>query len=465
MAYIQSFGAAKVVTGSAHLLSLENGTKILVDFGMFQGEHEEKNGAPLEFDPKEVDYLLFTHAHLDHVGRAPLLFKHGFRGKIITTKATLDLARIVMLDSAHLMEENFRLHFKKAQRRSEEHKVKLPLYTPMNVESLLTLKKKFVQYDKRITIEENINITFRNAGHILGSAFIEIDFIEDGVQRHIVFSGDLGNRNDFVLPAPEQAKKADVLYIESTYGDRNHRDIKSSIAEFKKIIIDTMNNNANVMIPSFAIERTQEILCLLKTMHLEGELPECRIFLDSPMAIRATRVYNKHVDLLSRRCQEFETVDGTVFDFENLEFSTTPRTSKKINEVTERAIIISGSGMCNGGRITHHFKHRLWNKRNAVIFVGYQAKGTLGREIVEGAEFIELYNEKISVNASIHTINGFSAHADQSELLKWMKGFDALGNIYLVHGEEEKQRIFKRAIKEHLTKEAHIVEEQEYIEL
>ena len=465
MAYIQSFGAAKVVTGSAHLLHFDNGKKMLIDFGMFQGEHEEKNAQPLEFDPKEIDYLLFTHAHLDHVGRAPLLFKHGFRGKIITTKATLDLARIVMLDSAHLMQESFRLHFKKAQRRGEEHRVKLPLYTPMNVESLLSLKKKLVQYDKSITLEDEVQITFRNAGHILGSAFIEIAFVEEGVTKHIVFSGDLGNTNDFVLPAPEHSKTADALYIESTYGDRNHKDIKSSIAEFKKIIIDTINNNANVMIPSFAIERTQEILCLLKSMHLDGELPQCRIFLDSPMAIRATRVYNKHIAQLSKKCQEFEANDGTVFDFENLEFTTTPRLSKKINDVNERAIIISGSGMCNGGRILHHFKHRLWNKRNAVIFVGYQAQGTLGRQIVEGAESIELYHEKIIVNASIHTINGFSAHADQSELLEWMDAFERLENIYLIHGEEEKQRIFKSAIKEHLDKDAHIVEEQEYIEL
>ena len=465
MANIQSFGAAKVVTGSAHLLTLDNGTKILIDFGMFQGEHEEKNAQPLEFDPKELDYLFFTHAHLDHVGRAPLLFKHGFRGKIITTKATLDLARIVMLDSAHLMEETFHLHFKKAQRRSEEHKVKTPLYTAMNVESLLTLKKQFVHYDKTITLEGGINITFRNAGHILGSAFIEIDFMEGNRTKHLVFSGDLGNKNDLVLPVPEHAKEADVLYIESTYGDRDHKDIGASIAEFKTIIIDTLNNNANVMIPSFAIERTQEILCLLKSMYLNGELPECRIFLDSPMAIRATRVYNKHVQELSKQCKDFEEQDGSVFDFPNLEFTTTPRASKKINEVTERAIIISGSGMCNGGRIMHHFKHRLWNRRNAVIFVGYQARGTLGRHIVEGAKVIELYHEQISVNASIHTINGFSAHADQNELLEWMCAFKRLEKVFLIHGEEDKQLIFKDVIQEKLHKDVHIVNVNEVINL
>ena len=465
MAYIQSFGAAKVVTGSAHLLTLESGTKILIDCGMFQGENEKYNRDKFAFDPKEIDYLLLTHAHLDHVGRAPILFKHGFRGKIITTKTTLDLARIIMLDSAHLMEESFRLHFKKAQRRSEEHRVQLPLYTPQNVESLLTLKKKFATYDKTINLEEGVALTFRNAGHILGSAFIEIKFTEDGVEKQVVFSGDLGSANDFVLPLPEHTQRADALYIESTYGDRDHKGMEESIAEFKKVVLETLANDGNVMIPSFAIERTQELLCLFKEMHLNGELPRCKIFLDSPMAIRATRVYNKHVQKLSNKCQEFEANDGTVFDFEALEFTSTPQASKKINEVTTRAIIISGSGMCNGGRITHHFKHRLWNKRNAVIFVGYQAKGTLGRQIVEGAEWIELYHEKIRVNASIHTINGFSAHADQSGLITWMKAITELDKVYLIHGEEEKQILFKEAIEKELDKEVHIIDEEDMIEI
>jgi len=465
MAFIQSYGAAKVVTGSAHLLTLDSGTKILIDCGMFQGEHEKNNSEKFEFDPKEVDYLIFTHAHLDHVGRAPMLFKHGFRGKIITTKATLDLARIIMLDSAHLMEESFRLHFKKAQRRSEEHQVQQPLYTPQNVESLLTLKKKFAQYDKTINLEEGVALTFRNAGHILGSAFVEVMFKEKGVKKQVVFSGDLGNINDFVLPSPEHTKEADALYIESTYGDRDHKGIEESIAEFKKIILDTLANDANVMIPSFAIERTQELLCLFKEMHLKGELPKCKIFLDSPMAIRATRVYNKHVDKLSQKCQDFEALDGTVFDFEALEFTTTPQASKKINEVATKAIIIAGSGMCNGGRIMHHFKHRLWNKRNAVIFVGYQAKGTLGRKIVEGAEWIDLYHEKIKVNASIHTINGFSAHADQSELLAWMRTITRLDKVYLIHGEEEKQLVFKDAIEQQLHKQVHIIDEEDMIDV
>ncbi len=463
MAFIQSFGAAKVVTGSAHLLSLDNGKKILIDCGMFQGENEDKNSEKLEFSSDEIDYVVFTHAHLDHVGRSPLLFKEGFRGQIIATRPTFELARIIMLDSANLMKEDYRLHFKKAQRRGEENRVKPPLYTVEDVESFLTLKKHYATYGKKIKLQKDITITFHNAGHILGSAFVEIRFIESGIEKCIVFSGDLGNKNDIVLPSPEEAFEADTLYIESTYGDRNHKDIDNSIDEFKSSVVETLKNGGNVLIPSFAIERTQEILCILKLMHKNGELPVCRIFLDSPMAIRATRVYNKYTEKLSQLCQQFLNEDGSVFDFPNLEFIKKQEASKKINDIKSGAIIIAGSGMCNGGRILHHFKHRIWNKANAVIFVGFQAKGTLGRDIVEGAQWINLYHEKIKINAKIYTINGFSAHADQSELIEWMKRFDRLGSVYLIHGEEEKQIIFREAIMQKLDKRAHIIEAGEEI--
>ena len=463
MSMIESYGAAKTVTGSAHLLRLDSGQTLMIDCGMFQGENENKNYLPFDFDPSEIDFLLFTHAHLDHVGRAPLLYKYGFRGEIITTRATLDLAEIVMLDSAHLMQEVHHTTFKKAQRQGKEKKVKPALYTAVNVTSLLNLKKKYVQYGESLCLAKDLHITFYNAGHILGSAFIEITYVDNKKEKTLVFSGDLGNKNDFVLPFPMQAKVANDLYIESTYGDREHKGIKPSIKEFKKVVLKTLKKGGNVLIPSFAIERTQEILCLLKQMYKSGELPKCSIFLDSPMAIRATRVYNKHANELSLMCQEYEKEDGSIFDFEFLEFSKTPMASKKINEIKSGAIIISGSGMCNGGRILHHFKHRLWNKRNAVVFVGYQAKGTLGRKIVEGAKWVEIYNEKIKIKASIHTINGFSAHADQAELIKWMEGFEKLGHIYLIHGEEDKQKLFKKAIKQKLSKKSHIVKFKEEI--
>jgi metallo-beta-lactamase family protein len=401
MSFISSFGAVKVVTGSCHLLSLKDGKKILIDCGMFQGENEKRNAATFDFNPEDINWLILTHAHLDHVGRAPLLFKNGFRGEIIATRSTLDLASVILLDSAHLMKENYYQRFKKAQRCGEENKVMQPLYSSLEVESFFSLKKQYMKYTKSIQLDKDVSITFYDAGHILGSAFVEISFVEDGIEKKIVFSGDLGNKNDFLLPPLVDAKEADALYIECTYGDREHKSMDDSIIELKEIVIRTLKNGGNVLIPSFAVDRTQELLCILKQMYLDSELPECRIFLDSPMAIRATRIYNKYVEDLSQECQEFMEESGSIFDFADLEYIQTPEESKKINDVTSEAIIIAGAGMCNGGRILHHFKHRLWNEKNAVIFVGFQANGTLGRKIVEGTKFIELYGEKIKVNASI----------------------------------------------------------------
>jgi metallo-beta-lactamase family protein len=462
MATVQSFGAAEVVTGSCHLLQLESGLNIMIDCGMFQGEHEDKNRQKFGFNPKKVDILLITHAHLDHVGRIPKLVKEGFSGKIITLRSTMDLAQVVLLDSAHLMEEEFATHFRKAQRRGEEDKVEKPLYTTEDVEELYNLPMEFPTYDETIMIRKDIHVTFRNAGHILDSATIEITFKEQGEEKQIVFSGDLGNYHDMVMPKPTVVKKTDTLYIESTYGDRNHKGIKESEEEFRKVVQDTLLSQGSVLIPSFAIERTQEILCILKKMHNEKALPKCKVFLDSPMAIRATNLYNLYHEELSKCCNEFLMQDGTIFEFPSLHYTLKPDDSKKINQ-EESCIIIAGSGMCTGGRILHHFKNRLWNPKNTLIFVGYQAKGTLGRKIIEGAKFIKLYHEKIKINARVYTINGFSAHADQQELLQWIGGFEKLHNIYLIHGEKEKQLIFKKAIEAQFDKDVHIVKEQEAI--
>ena len=464
MAFVESFGAAKVVTGSCHLLSLQDGKKILIDCGMFQGENEERNSEPFDFNPADISYLILTHAHLDHVGRSPLLYKNGFRGEVITTKSTLDLASVILLDSAHLMKENYYHNFKKAQRCGKEKAVLQPLYTPLDVESFLTLPKTYTKYKETIELDENLKVTFHNAGHILGSAFIEISFLEDGMQKHVVFSGDIGNKHDFLLPQLVDGKEADALYIETTYGDMEHKNMEDSISELKEIVINTLKNDGNVLIPSFAVDRTQELLCIFKQMHIDGELPrKCRIFLDSPMAIRATRLYNKYVDELSEECQDFMEESGSIFDFANLEYVQTKDESKKINEVVSGAIIIAGAGMCNGGRIVHHFKHRLWNDKNAVVFVGFQAKQTLGREIVEGAEFIELNHEKIIINATIHTVNGFSAHADQRQLIEWMGSFERLESIYLIHGEEDAQTLFRKEVFKRMNKRAHIVKDKERI--
>ncbi len=462
MAMMQSFGAAEVVTGSCHLLQLKSGLNIMVDCGMFQGKSEDKNAQKFGFDPKDVDILLITHAHLDHVGRIPKLVKEGFKGKIITLRSTMDLAQVVLLDSAHLMEEEYRTHFRKAQRIGKEGKLKAPLYTVDDVDAAYDLPVEYATYGKEISLGKDVKATFRDAGHILDSATIEIDFTEDEQPKTIVFSGDLGNHNDMVMPAPQKVKKADTLYIESTYGDRNHKGIKESEAEFKEAIQNTLLSGGSVLIPSFAIERTQEILCILKQMYDAGNLPKCKIFLDSPMAIRATNLYNLYHDELSKCCNDFLERDGTIFEFPYVNYTLKPDESKKINE-EDACIIIAGSGMCTGGRILHHFKNRIWNPKNSVIFVGFQAYGTLGRKIVEGAEFIKLYHEKVKVNAKIYTINGFSAHADQKELISWMESFEELGNVYLIHGEKDKQKIFKKAIKAALPNKVHIVKEGEAI--
>ena len=466
MATVISYGAAEVVTGSCHLMELDNGKRIMVDCGMFQGREEHRNYGPFDFDASEVDYLLVTHAHLDHVGRIPKLVKEGFDGTLVATEATLALAEVVLLDSAKIMKEDYLTRYKKAQRRGTEHTVQAPLYETKDVETALALPKIIPEYDKPFELCEGVTVTYRNAGHILGSAYIEMDYEENGQKRKIVFSGDIGNDNDMVIPNLVPCKNADYLYVESTYGDRNHKGALESEKEFRGVITKTLENWGNVIIPSFAIERTQEILCILKEMHDNGELPECKIFLDSPMATRSTAVYKEYAEkLLSNECQEIKRRDGTVFDFDGLEYTLNVDDSKAINQIDSRAIIIAGSGMCTGGRILHHFKNRLWNRKNAVLFVGYQAVGTLGRRIVDGAKWVKIYHEDIRIKASIYTINGFSAHADQNGIIKWVGDIDDLKRIFLIHGEEEKQEVLREVMGEKLHEKAHIVKPEEVIYL
>ena len=465
MATVVSYGAAEVVTGSCHLFSIDGGPNILIDCGMFQGQEEERNYGPFDFDPSDVDYLLVTHAHLDHVGRIPKLIKEGYAGPIYATHATRDLAEVILFDSAKIMKEDYLTNYKKAQRQGKEASVTAPLYEEEDVVDALNAVWHYTEYDTPFELAEGIEVVYHDAGHILGSAFIEINYMENNVRQTIVFSGDIGNDNDMVLPKLEKCTHANYLYVESTYGDRDHQTAEISETEFKRIVIDTLNDWGNVIIPSFAVERTQELLCILKGMHDRKELPECQIFLDSPMATQATQVYRNYAELLSDKCQAFKERDGTIFDFEGLVYTPDVEASKQINEVDTRAIIIAGSGMCNGGRILHHFKNRLWNKKNALIFVGYQAVGTLGRRIVDGARWVKIYHEDILIKASVHTINGFSAHADQSAIIRWIGQMEDLSRIYLIHGEEDKQVILRSVLENALQKKAHIVEPEEVIYL
>jgi len=463
MTPIQSFGAAETVTGSCHFLQLKKGPKILVDCGYFQGHVEKRTFEPFDFDPKKVDILLITHAHLDHVGRIPKLVKEGFDGRIIALRSAMELTEVVLMDSAKIAEEDFKTARKKALRRGEEKLVREPIYTIDDVKAVFDLNIQYAEYDKAITLSPGVKATFRNAGHILGSATIQIDFTEAEQSKTVVFSGDLGNQHDVIMPVPTAVKQADALYIESTYGDRNHRSLQESVKEFKSVIINTLSNQGNVLIPSFAIERSQEILLLLKQMYYDKELPVCKVFLDSPMAIRATQIYSQYHHELNDAANQLFARDNSIFDFPYLQYSLKGDDSMRINNEESGCIIIAGSGMCSGGRILHHFKHRLWDARNSVMFVGYQVEGTLGRQMVDGIEAIHIYREKIKVNAKIHMINGFSAHADQSDLLAWMEGFEKLDKVFLIHGERDKQELFKQAIEEQLHKTTHIVEYAEEV--
>ncbi len=458
-----SHGAAETVTGSCHLLEITPHFKLLVDCGLFQGLNEALNYEPFGFDPAEIKLLLVTHAHLDHVGRIPLLVKQGFDGRIVTTRATWELMEIVLLDSAKLMEEDYRTAWRKAQRRGEEDRVPRPLYTQRDVHRVFeTISVQFADYGKPVKLAEGLTATFRNASHILGSGTITLQVGDGPLARTLVFSGDLGNRFDPVLPPPDTVSQADALFIESTYGDRNHRNIRASIEEFCDTLTRTLKRGGNVVIPSFAIERTQEILCILRDLEQEKRLPPCAIFVDSPMATRATRVYDHYPQLLSRHCLEGRH-GSRIFDLPNLLFTEDVTASRAINTIERGAIIIAGSGMCTGGRILHHLKHRLWNRDNSIIFVGYQAQGTLGRQLVEGARWVRIYHEDIRVQAQIVSINGFSAHADQRELLDWMRHFHRLQQVFLIHGEIDKMHVFRAAILKTLGKRAHIVKRGESI--
>jgi len=460
---IQSFGATEGVTGSCHLIQVGK-LKILVDCGMFQGFDENKNYNPFPFDPKKIDYLILTHAHIDHIGRVPKLVRHGFRGKIISTKATKRIARIMLLDSVRVMLEEYKTQYKKALRRGNPEDVKPPIYYEDDVYDAMESFKIELDYHQPFYITDNIKITFFDAGHILGSAFVKFEIKEENQTKTIVFSGDLGLKKRLIIKPIEPLKNADFVYIETTYANRKHKTLEETIEEFKSAILESFENGGNIVIPTFALERSQEILFVLRQMYDEGILPKCRVFLDSPLAISATKIFLQFPQAFNEETQNLIKKGINPFVFPYLEFTQTVEESKKINEIKEGAIILAGSGMCSGGRIKHHLKHNLWRKESSIIFVGYQAKGTLGRQIIDGAKTVKIYNEEIAVKAKIYTINGFSSHADQPVLFDWLKGsLDKLQTVYLIHGEKEVMKAFKDKLKNELNLKSHIVKYGETI--
>ncbi len=443
-------GAAETVTGSCHLVET-NGVRILLDCGLFQGPREirERNRAGFPFDPETIDYVLLSHAHLDHVGLMPLLVKNGFHGEIVTTPPSAEIAKVILTDSAHIQVEDAAYRARKARRRGE--KARPPLYDVGDVLDSLDAFRKPVPYEVPIVLKDGVEAVLHDAGHILGSATVELR--AEG--KTVVYSGDLGNRHRPIVRDPKDPCEADTVLIESTYGDREHRTLDNSVAELREAIKTVIGRGGNLLIPSFALERTQEVLYELFLMWQKDELPKCKIFLDSPLAIATTRIFSRHPDYFDAEGKELFSNVPNPFHFPPLHCTQTTDESKRINGVSEGSIIIAGSGMCTGGRIIHHLRHNLWREEAGVIFVGYQARGTIGRQIVDGAKKVNIFGEKTAVRAQMWTVNGFSAHADQSILLDWLAKTRAK-RVFLVHGEERSLKGFEKAINEKLSIDSYI---------
>ncbi len=437
---IKFLGAAKEVTGSMYLVETED-TRFLVDCGIFQGKGSyEKNEKRLdEITPGNIDFIILTHAHLDHSGMIPVFVKNGFKGKIFSTHATRGIAGLMLLDAAEIQEEEAERITRKNIRKGlppEE-----PLFTK---EDVILAIKNFETFDYGEEIKfRNVKFKFFDAGHILGSAFVEIE----AENKRITFSGDLGNLNKPVIRDPDSplTKSPDALIIESTYGNRNHKPFKESVQEIKEIINSTCKRGV-VLIPSFALERTQDLLYVLRELQEKEEIKKIPVFLDSPLAISITKVFKPHIECFDEQTKELIKQGIDPLNFPGLHFVRKVTESRKLNNLKREAIIIAGSGMCEGGRIQHHIKHHAWKDTTSIIFVGYQAEGTLGREIVDGKKYVNIMGDEIKINASIYTVNGFSSHADKDELLNWISVIDKNSKIILTHGEEKVMEKFQQEI-------------------
>ena len=441
------YGADQCVTGSCHCVEV-NGKKILIDCGLQQGRDEVSN-EQFPFAANDIDYLLVTHAHIDHTGRIPMLVKQGFQGRILTTRLTANLMRIMLLDSAHIQEQDAEWKNRKGERAGAAPVE--PLYTVEDAQRV----QEFVttcEYGQTVELCEGVRAEFEDAGHLLGSACIVLDVTENNISRRIVFSGDLGNVNQPIIRDPVHLRGADYVVMESTYGDRNHTEVWNYTADLAKIIDETMAKGGNVVIPSFAVGRTQELLYFIreiKDKHLVQSNPDFPVYIDSPLAREATQIFTG--DLRGYLDEEALRLvsDGThMFNFSNLRMTETVEESKALNEDGIPKVIISASGMCDAGRIRHHLKHNLWRPECTVVFVGYQGEGTLGRTLLEGTKTVKLFGEEIAVNAKIVNFNGLSSHADRDHLLSWISDFKdpQPQHVFVVHGDREVAPFFAQTI-------------------
>lgn len=433
---ITFLGADHEVTGSCHYLRV-CGRNILVDCGMEQGNDVYEN-QELPINASDVDYVLLTHAHIDHSGLIPLLYVNGFRGKIYTTEATADLCKIMLHDSAHI--QMFEAEWRNRKAKRSGGKEFIPLY---DLEAAKNVMEYFVpcDYEQVIEIEEGLSVRFQDAGHLLGSASIEVWFCEDDISRKIVFSGDIGNYNKPIIKDPHYVSEADFVVMESTYGNRCHHDTADSVKELAALIEMVLKRGGNLVIPSFAVGRTQELLYYIRKIKADNmipELPNFKVFVDSPLAVEATSIFNKHVEgYFDEEAMELVRQGINPISFPGLNLAVSSAESKNINFIQEPKVIISASGMCEAGRIRHHLKHNLWRPESMVLFVGYQANGTMGRAILEGAKSVRLFGEEVEIRAEIRKMEGTSGHADKNGLLHWINEFEPKPKkVFVVHGED-----------------------------
>jgi len=432
---ITLYGAAGDVTGSAYYVQTDSGS-ILVDFGVFQGgkEAELRNRKLPPIDVQRLDSVVLTHAHLDHTGRLPLLVKSGYRNPVYATPATIEVSALILYDSAKVKKLDVERVNRKMSRAGRAHVQ--PLYSSDDVDAVLKLFTP-IPYNEPVAVAPGMSIRALEAGHILGSASIELTVVENAKKKVVVFSGDLGPLGMAILKDPAPLRFADLVFLESTYGDRDHRSLKDTLIEGETVIRQAVNEKGKILVPSFAVGRTQQLLYYLAAAFHKGNFPHFPVYLDSPMAIEATKIYMKHVELYDEEALELSRSGELITDLSHVNISTTPEESKALNDVEGPCMIIAGSGMCNAGRILHHLRHNLWLPETSVIIVGYQAEGTLGRQLVDGAKKVRIFGETITVKAQIHLLGGLSAHAGQSDLLRW---FDVMApsnpKVVLSHGED-----------------------------
>ncbi|MBW9147447.1 MBL fold metallo-hydrolase [Clostridium sp. CM028] len=442
---LQCLGAAECVTGSCHLIKVRNKT-ILLDCGLYQGrDGDHGKNEKFQFNPKDIDLVILSHAHIDHSGRIPLLYRKGFKGEIICTKATMELCQVMLTDSGHIQEMEVAWKNRKLKERGLQPKE--TLYSSKIAEECLKLFKSY-SYNAEIKPFDGLTVIFKDAGHLLGSAIIELQMEEkEGSNIKLVYSGDLGNFNIPLINDPTFIGAADYVIMETTYGDKVHNNFENVMKELSDIVKKTFDRGGNVIIPSFAVGRTQEVLYALNKYIEEGLVKNCYVYVDSPLAEKATKIFENNREIFDDEAKELEKHDTNILDFEGLKFTHSSEESMELNKMQRGIVIISTSGMCDAGRIKHHLKHNLWRSESSIVFVGYQAEGTLGREILEGNKMVKIFGKDISVAASIYNLQSLSGHADRNGLINWIKNIEGKPKqVFLVHGDENSQKSFKELL-------------------